>query len=279
MTLSTTNSNRSFLTSEVTSLVVEPARALSIATQITTGISSNSHELRVPILTEDPSAEWTGEGQEITISDAAVDEAVATFDKISGLTIVTNELANDSSPAAADMVGEGLARDIARKIDAAFFGSKGTNTLQPAGLEDLNGTNLISVADEWANIDPFLEAEFAAASADAQLTAWVANPNDAKALSMIKEGTGSNRNLLQPDPTAPTNRTISGIPLWTTKAVTQGIVWGIPMQYAIIAMRQNATLDIDKSAFFTSDRTAIRATMRVGFLFTNPAGIQKIQLQ
>ncbi len=279
MTLSTASANRAFLPEEVASLLIEPTKGISIATQVTTGLTSGGHELRVPILSEDPSADWTAEGDEIDLSDAVLAEAVTSFKKIAGLTIITNELAKDSSPAAAEMVGQGLARDIARKIDAAFFGSQGANTKQEAGLEDLENTGLVTVTDGWKNIDPFLEAEFAAANADATLTAWVANPNDALALARIKESTGSNRNLLQPDPTAATNRTIGGLPLWTTKAVTEGIVWGIPLAHTIIVLREDATIDVDTSAFFTSDRTAVRATMRVGFLFTNPAGIQKIQLQ
>lgn len=34
---------------------------------------------------------------------------------------VSRELADDSNPAAANVVGQGLARDIARRVDRAFY--------------------------------------------------------------------------------------------------------------------------------------------------------------
>jgi hypothetical protein len=37
-------------------------------------------------------------------------------------------------------------------------------------------------------------------------------------------------------------------------------------------------LAVDKSAYFTSDRTSIRAIMRVGFAFPHAAAVQKISL-
>lgn len=40
----------------------------------------------------------------------------------------------------------------------------------------------------------------------------------------------------------------------------------------------NVKLAVVKSAYFTADRTAIRATMRVGFGFPHAAAIQKIVL-
>lgn len=52
--------------------------------------------------------------------------------KLAGLTIISNELAMDSSPAALQVVGDGLVRDLARKTDQAFFANTTTNG--PAGL-------------------------------------------------------------------------------------------------------------------------------------------------
>jgi HK97 family phage major capsid protein len=61
------------------------------------------------------------EGAEITPSDPTLQELVVTPPKVAGLTIVSREMADDSDPAAAQVVGDGLARDIARRIDQAAF--------------------------------------------------------------------------------------------------------------------------------------------------------------
>jgi hypothetical protein len=41
-------------------------------------------------------------------------------------------------------------------------------------------------------------------------------------------------------------------------------------------VRQDAQVESDRSVFFTSDRVAVRATLRVGFGFPSPAAIVKI---
>lgn len=79
----------------------------------------------------DPPALIVAVGQAVTQED----EAVAEFFKLAGLSIITNELRNDSSPAAQEAIGAGLARDLSRKLDAAFFGKTTTNG--PSGLGSL----------------------------------------------------------------------------------------------------------------------------------------------
>jgi hypothetical protein len=53
-------------------------------------------------------------------------------------------------------------------------------------------------------------------------------------------------------------------------------VWGIDNTQVLTVLRQDATFVADRSVFFTSDRVAIRATMRVGFIAINPNGIINI---
>ena len=72
----------------------------------------------MPRVTADPAAAWTAEGAEIAVTDATLDEIVVTPKKLAGLVVVSNELASDSSPAALGVVGDGLVRDLRRKIDA-----------------------------------------------------------------------------------------------------------------------------------------------------------------
>lgn len=222
----------------------------------------------------DPTAAWVAEGEEIPASDADLDEELIAPAKLAGLTIVSRELAEDSSPEAQQTVGAGLARDIARKLDAAFFGTKGTGAVQPGGLEDLLGVSAVEGA--FTSTDPFAEALSVAEGAGATVGAFVTDPATALTLSKVKRATGSNEPLLGSDATAPTRRSVLGLPLLVSPAVTAGTVWAIPQQRVFVVVRSDARIDVDKSVYFTSDRVAVRATMRVGFGFPHPAAVVKV---
>ena len=98
--------------------------AASVFAQIATRQTTNSHTYRIPTVTADPTAAWVAEGAEIAPSDPTLAELVVTPSKVAGLTIISNEMANDSDPAVAAVVGQGLARDIARD-DSGFVVSDG----------------------------------------------------------------------------------------------------------------------------------------------------------
>jgi hypothetical protein len=59
-------------------------------------------------------------------------------------------------------------------------------------------------------------------------------------------------------------------------AIPQGAVWGIPKMKAFVVIRSDADGRVDDSAFFSSDRTAIRCTLRVSFAFPHAAAIVRI---
>ncbi|SQH21179.1 phage major capsid protein, HK97 family [Jonesia denitrificans] len=150
--------------------------------------------------------------------------------------------------------------------------------MQPAGLEDLTGVTDVDAGAAWTKMDSFAEAISNAEAFGLNVDAFVANPADVLLLAQLKEATGSNRPLLGADPSNPTKRILQGVRLFSSSAVTAGTVWGIPQPRALMVRRKNVDLQVDRSAYFTSDRTAIRATMRVGFAFPHEAAIQKVSL-
>ncbi|MBI2700053.1 MAG: phage major capsid protein [Mycobacterium sp.] len=272
----TTSGGASILTpEEVGALVIRPLMETSVAAQISTVVPTNSHDFRVPIVSADPTAAWTAEGAEITASDPTITEVLVTPKKLAGLTVISNELAADSSPAALQVVGDGLVRDLKRKLDAAYFSNTTTNG--PSGLLSLSST-AVDAGDAWTNLDWAEAAKSAAETVYTTLTAFVASPATALALAELKEQTGSNKALLGSDPTQPTSRVIAGLPLYTSPAIADGIVWGIPQAHSIFVVRQDATVVTDTSVYFTSDRVAVRATLRIGFGFTYPAAVVKVAI-
>ncbi len=54
------------------------------------------------------------------------------------------------------------------------------------------------------------------------------------------------------------------------------MVWAIPKQHSLFVLRQDASVVTDTSVYFTSDRVAVRATLRVSFGFTYPLAVVKI---
>lgn len=273
----TTGTGAAILSPEqVAELLVKPVFEQAVCTQVANVVSTGSTSFRIPVVNADPTASWTAEGAEITPSDAVLAEITVTPAKLAGLTIISRELANDTSPAAADVVGEGLARDLARKLDQAFWA--GMASPAPAGLATLAGVTAVAAPAAWGNVDPFVTAIYAAEDVDATLTAFVTSPADAEQLSQLKEATGSNRPLLSAggDPTQPARRQLAGVPLLVSRYVAEGDVWGIPRDRVHVVVREDSEVLTDGSVFFTSDRVAVRAIMRAGFAFPHPAAVVKI---
>lgn len=261
---------------QVAELVIQPLIAESVAGQALTAVTTGSHDYRIPIVSADVQAAWVAESSEIPVSDATVTELLVTPAKLAALSVISRELANDSSPAAADTIGAGIMRDLSRKVDEALFTA--TTTDGPGGLPGVSGVSTVSAGASYANVDAFSDAVYTAAGFNGNITAWVTNPATAQALAKVKESTGSNKPLLGPDPSVPGRRQILGIPLLTSPhvTVTNNVVWGISRAFGYLVVREDAAVESDRSVFFTSDKVAVKATLRIGFGFPHPAAMVKI---
>ncbi|WP_270449950.1 phage major capsid protein [Kocuria marina] len=272
MSNTTQNTAQAWTPEDVLSLVVQPLERESLATRLSqfqTGLTGDA--LRVPLVTDDPSAQWVNEGEEIPLSDASLGETDARYRKLAGLTVVSRELAEDSHPSAVEEIGKGLVRDIARKLDAAMFSDAGAKA--PSGLATLDGVTELTAPAKWANLDVFKQAKLRAAALGTSVAAFVVNTEDAAALLVLKETSASNKDLIESDGTS---FTIGGTPVLPSEDVAAGTAWAVPAGRIVVGVRQNTSVDVDHSAFFTSDRVAIRATMRVAFAFTHPKAVTKI---
>ncbi|WP_349864129.1 phage major capsid protein [Leifsonia sp. WHRI 6310E] len=258
-------------------LIIEPLQGESLAMQVTTVVETNGRDYRIPLITSDPSAAWLNENDEIPLSEEAADSVLVVPAKIAGLSVIPNELANDTSPEAANLIGQGLARDIGRKIDAAFFGAKpAAGSPQPLGLDALTAETVIN-ADPTLGTDAFVDALAAAESVGAPVDAWVTDPATAKSLAKLKQGTSSNLPLFGTGATNGIQRDVLGVPLFVNPNVLAGTVWGVPKTRVFTVLRQDVTIDIDKSRYFEFDQTAIRAVLRLAWGFPQPQSVVKIK--
>lgn len=271
---------RALLVDDVANLLVQPAinQAVAGAPAVSTTVTISGATFRIPIQAGDPSASWVAEGQEIPITDATLTELDVTPAKLAALSIITSELANDSSPAAAQVVGQGMARDLARKIDTAYFGALPAPA--PAGLSGLSGIQTVVNAGAFGDLDAFSTAISLAENVGATVTAFLMGPTTALAMAKIRDETGSNRPLLgsgtYTDGTTPTQRMIRGVPVLVSAAIPANTAWAVDSSRTWMVVRSDASILVDGSVFFTSDRVAVRATMRCGFAFPHPQSVIKI---
>lgn len=269
-----------FLPEDFGQLIEKPVAAASVAFRTGTVVRTTAHAVQFPILTADPAAAWTAEGAEIGLDDPELDTVTVTPSKLAGLTAISNEMVKDSDPASVEVVGRALARDIARKLDSAFLGNTVTNG--PSGLGSLAGVNVIDngsgAALSVTNLDPFIDAIANGEINGMPVTTFVAHPDDVAAIMKIKAATDSNVPLLGSDPSQPGAREVAGVPLLASAQATAGTIWAIPRDAVMVVQRQGTSVEIDESVYFSSDRTAVRAIMRVGFGFVHEAAISKLRV-
>lgn len=275
-----TSGGSSILTPEqVGKLVVEPLYQQSTALQsnVATRVSTSSHSYRIPRLTADATAAWVAEGSEITPSDPTVSELTITPSKVAGLTILSSELAADSSnPAAANLIGNSLVNDVADKIDTAFFGNTTSNG--PSGLGSITPTT-VDAGAAYDSLDAFAEAISQLQQKGSRATAFLVNPALALVLSQLKENSSdSNKPLLQPDPSQPGKLVVFGVPLVVNKHVPNDVVWAVDASRIVVVVRSDTRVETSDQVYFTSDRIAVRTTCRIGFGFPYEAGLVKISL-
>lgn len=244
----------------------------SIAFQVGTVISTGSETIRFPRITADPAVAWYAENTQISLTDPTTNELVVTPKKVAGLTQISNEAADDSNPAVADQVGRTLARSIAKKIDAAFFGNTVTNG--PAGLLSLTVSEIDTDTLPFTSLDPFHTAKADALADGATLTHFVLAPDVALALSTTKElTTGSNKGLLD---SVSDGTTLAGVPVLVSTDVVAGNAWGIDASQVFVVQRTGTTVTRSTDAAFDYDAVQVRATARISWGFANPAGIVRI---
>jgi HK97 family phage major capsid protein len=260
----------------IQALVVEPLIRAAVCTQVSSVIQTSSNSTRFPIVVSDPAAAWTAEGQEINVSEADVDELVVTPKALKALTIASNELVADSDPSAVELLGAGIVRDMQVRLDSAYFGNVVTNG--PSGIQSVTGVQTVAAGTSITNLDPFAEAISKAENVGASDLTFVAHPDTLLTLSKIKSGSGFNTPLLGVDATSPTKRSILGVPITWSPAVGAADIWAVPRSKAFVVIRSGTTLVTDSSAYFSSDRTAVLCTMRVGFAWPHAAGVVKVHV-
>lgn len=260
---------------QVESLLIRPLIDQSITAQVATVTQTDAPSVRFPVWVSDPQVTWTEEGEEINQSEPDLDEINVHFTKTAGMFVCSRELFDDANPEAINEIGNGLVRQMSNSIDAAMFAPTALPAPAQPGLASTTPTEIEGALD---SLDGFFEAQSIAEGEGMTVGTFVTNPATALNLATLKESAGSNRGLLQPDATAPGVRTIGGTPLLVSKHVAPGVVWSIPREAVRLVIRKDAEVVTSDQAYFSSDRIAIRGTMRVGLAHLAPTAVTKITM-
>lgn len=281
MALNRNNASPLLSPAQVEALVVRPLAAASAAAQLSTITVTDRAEVHFPTVLADPSAAWVDEASPIPLTQPVFGNVVAAPTKIGAIVVVSSETIEDSEIDPVEATGQGLVRDLARKLDLAYFGAQAAPA--PSGLAALaaaSGSEVqtVSAGASFTNLDAFAEGASLIEAAGGEVTGWATNPTTALALAKIKTGAGANTPLLAPgqDAAAPTRRTLEGRSLFISAAIPNGVVWGIDASTSHLVIRREARLDVDRSSFFTTDQVALRLTARMALAFTAPSRVVKI---
>lgn len=273
-----TNGAAAITPEQIGALVEAPVREASVAFNdlVSTAVTTDSHDYRIPILLEDPEVSWVDEGEEISPGDVEFDELKVTPKKAAGLVGITSELADDSSPDAQSQVGRSLAEKLVAKVDYAFLNKQTAPAAPKGGLGNLVGTT--DLVTDLSNLDFVADAISAIELAGGNLTALIANPADALVLAKLKESAGSNKPLLG-DASEGLRARALGMPVLTSRHCPKGTIYGVSRGDVQTILRKGTTLVVDRSVWFTRDLVAIRSIMRVEFGVPVPARVAVITVQ
>lgn len=268
MALQHSNIADSWTPADFGELLNKAIQAKSTAFNATTLFTTDKVKVQFPLWVSDPAVSWLAELEEITPTDGSTGEVVCIPSKVGGIQTVGNESVEDTDPAIAEAIANGIANQIIVSVDSAFLGdgtSGGSAAKVPDGLLS-TAYQTVDTGASVTNLDPFIAAIFKARSVGANIDHWVMNPTVAETLSKIKKQTGSNETLLQ---LVADGLQVAGIPVLTDPNVDAATVaWGIDSTRIKTVLRKGTevkTFDVVRQ-----DGKDVRGIARVGFAFLHP---------
>ena len=218
------------------------------------------------------SASWGSEGEDISSStnQPAFGQVRLDAHKLTGYTVVSNELVQDSAIAVDTMLSRLFGQAIAYFEDVAFI--NGTGAGQPQGI--LNSGCLVSVAKETGqaattivkeNLDKMYSRMLPSSLAN---SVWLAHPDTFPQLASLSQavGTGGGPVWVSNMAGGPPN-SIYGRPIiFTEKAQTLGTVGDlmfVDLSYYIIGDRQALTTSASPHVRFTTQETVFLFSERL----------------
>jgi HK97 family phage major capsid protein len=241
--------------------------------------------VHVPHVVADPAANWTAEAATITPSDPNYEDIVSTPRKLATLTTISNELIADSQPDVVELLSMQVARALALKYDLGVFEGSGTPP-EIRGLKNITGIQTAALTGALADLDPFATAITALATFNATATAIVMHPRTWGQLMALKEGTASNKALLQDSAGSASQGVryaLFGVPVYLSSQISvaegagaESSAYVYDASQVVAVFRQDTRIELDRSRLFNTDQSELRAIMRADVVVPNPKAVYRI---
>jgi HK97 family phage major capsid protein len=225
-------------------------------------VDTDSDELHLPTVTDDGAA-WTPEATAIADAEPTFAEVIARPRKLAAYVEIGNELIDDSSPAALDVVSQSVTRAMGRELDKGFFVGSGTAP-EIRGLFNVVGIQTVA-GGAVADLDPVVDAIAALEAEDLAATAIYMNPAIWAKFLGLKEATGSIRPLLVDSAggvAGGVTRSILGVPVFTSSQLPLDKIGVAQADQVVAVRRQEARIETSRDVKFREDVTALRAVSR-----------------
>lgn len=243
----------------------------SVAARAFTVASTDKDSVRYPKFTGNPSVGHYSELDPIALDDPETDEVVVSIFRTAGATRQSRELADDSTPDTAALVGRALTQQIVRSVDAAALGN--TTAKGPDGLLSTAYSAVDSAGPTLTSLDPFVDGIFKSEENQGSVDAWIMHPSVANQLSKLKKATGSNESLLQ---LVEDGMTIAGRPvILSTLTDPDTIAWGVSKAHSVLVVRTGTSVERSTQSAFLNYAVDVMANFRYGIGFLHePANVR-----
>ncbi|KHL57074.1 phage major capsid protein [Xanthomonas cannabis] len=150
----------------------------SLGVRTLTGLTGN---VSIPKAGAGLTAGWVTEGQALPESQMDFDSVTLTPKHVGGITEMSRQLIQQSSPAIEDLVRDDLSFAVASAIDRAIIAGTGANG-QPLGIINRAGVQKDTIPTTWADV---LAIEQLLAAINVNPTGWYTSPDVLSALRGI----------------------------------------------------------------------------------------------
>jgi HK97 family phage major capsid protein len=197
----------------LSSALIETLRARTIVDRLP-AMRRVPFDVKVPRVTAGAACQWIGEGRVVQVGSLALDQIIFKHSKVSGLLVITEELARLSDPAAERVIQNDLLASIAAFVDTAFLDPTRAEVtdVSPASITH-NATEVVSSGNTAMAVENDLHELIDAVAAGSSMASpvFIMRPSTAMFFAGLKD-TGIRT---FPDITA-TGGTLLGVPVLTS---------------------------------------------------------------
>lgn len=284
MGISVAPSGGFFVDEQLSSMLIDQARAqsiMSLAGAVATPISGPTEIVRV---TGDPTASWRSENAEIAETDLTLGTISLRPQSLAAMVTLSEELAMDA-PNAPAVVESVLSASIAAQLDRAFVRGADGGLPSPIGTGLLDDADVHSVALDAAptDYDPWLDAVGKIWGSNLEPLVRIDSPRTARDLAKLKRGTDDDMQLTQPAEVAAlrhirSNQIPEDLGSGSDESVSVVGNFGLAGAAVLLGIRHGLRLEATRTGADSFERLQLKIRIwgRFAFAIGRPGGIALI---